>query len=60
MVEAVKWVDVVLKGVPYDVNESFMQELFEARALAHFSLALFSSVSPPLPRRPRALSRARA
>jgi hypothetical protein len=32
MVESVKWVDVVLKGVPYDVNESFMQELFTARA----------------------------
>lgn len=32
MVESVKWVDEVLKDVPYDVSESFMQELFEARA----------------------------
>jgi hypothetical protein len=42
MVEAVKWVDVVLKGVPYDVNESFMQELFKARARLR-SIARFPS-----------------
>lgn len=28
LVEAVKWVDEVITGVPYDLNERFMQELF--------------------------------
>jgi ethanolamine-phosphate cytidylyltransferase len=28
MVESVKWVDVVLKGVPYEVNDAFMRQLF--------------------------------
>ena len=32
MVESVKWVDEVLKDVPYDVSESFMQTLFDVRA----------------------------
>jgi hypothetical protein len=31
MVNSVKWVDEVLEDVPYDVSESFMQTLFEAR-----------------------------
>ena len=26
-VEAVKWVDEVIRGVPYDITEEFMQEL---------------------------------
>lgn len=38
MVESVKWVDVVLRDVPYDVNERFMQELFEVRAAAERAL----------------------
>jgi len=29
MVESVKWVDVVLKGVPYEVNDGFMRTLFD-------------------------------
>ena len=28
LVEAVKWVDEVIRGVPYDLNPQFIQELF--------------------------------
>ena len=37
MVNSVKWVDEVLQDVPYDVSESFMQTLFEARSNARDS-----------------------
>lgn len=35
MVESVKWVDEVIPRVPYDVSETFMNELFEARLAYH-------------------------
>ena len=49
MVESVKWVDEVLHDVPYDVSESFMQTLFEARSNARATAAAARSVSTHAP-----------
>jgi hypothetical protein len=47
MVESVKWVDEVLKDVPYDVSESFMQTLFDVRARARSRPRSRSRGAPP-------------
>ena len=50
MVDSVKWVDEVLKDVPYDVSESFMQTLFEARRARATAVPRSRSTRAPLSR----------
>ena len=50
MVESVKWVDEVLKDVPYDVSESFMQTLFDVRGSPHAAPTASRAAAHAVPR----------